>query len=391
MYEKPKILFVHDKPSGGAGESLLQIIRMISEDFECSLIFSKEGFLKDKFDRLTTLHTYYWSFKGSWLLNRRFKYEFLNYLRLLISIPGRLRVIYRIYSLIKVNKIELVYSNTIYLIEGAIAAKFAGVSHLWQVRELYDLDYYTYCLPKKFITKVISIFSEKIIANSQRTRTVLLNFGAEDKKVKVLYNIVDESEKNLSIKNKLSLAQSDFVVCILGWITPNKRIEDFIDVASHFRDKRDIKFIVIGGKGGDTCYNEMVNEKARSSDNRRNIIFTGILKNATDYLETVDLLLCPCYTESFGRTVAEALVSGTPAIGVRGTATEEIIDHGETGFIVDKGDVNAMVLKVKHLYQNRRKLKNMGVLGKQRVKERFSSEMLQTNYLKLLEIDKYGK
>ncbi|MGC6415395.1 MAG: glycosyltransferase family 4 protein [Bacteroidia bacterium] len=385
MLAKPKILFVHDKPSGGAGESLLQIIRMVSESFDCTVIFSKEGFLKEKFDRLTAVQTYYWSLQGSWLLNRRFKYEFLNYLRLLISIPGRLPVIYRIYKLIKANNIEIVYSNTIYLIEGSIAAKLAGISHFWQVRELYDLDYYNYCLSKTFITKVISVFSEKIIANSLRTRKALLNFGAEDGKVRVLYNIVDESEESICIKHELGLATGSFAVCILGWITPNKRIEDFIDLATHFRDKRDMKFIVIGGKGGDTNYNEMINKKARSSDNWRNIIFTGILKNATDYLATVDLLLCPCYTESFGRTVAEALVSGTPAIGIRGTATEEIIDHGETGFIVDKGDVNAMALNVEYLYKNRRMLKNMGILGKQRVKERFGSEMLQTNYLKLLE------
>ena len=136
-----------------------------------------------------------------------------------------------------------------------------------------------------------------------------------------------------------------------------------------------LKFLIIGGWGGVQSYNQKIENMITASPNRKNIVHTGIIKNADQYLSSLDLLVCPCFTESFGRTVGEALAAGVPAIGVKDTAVAEIIDHGETGYLVDKGDVDKMARYVERLLSDERQRKVFGAMGQERMHERFSSKV----------------
>lgn len=378
------ILFVHDKPSGGAGESLLQIIQSIRGEHQPHVIFAQEGFLKDKYKAIQDeVPVYYHPMAaGSWLLNRDFNNRILNYARLGASLPFKSKFVRFIVKKAKEHKIDVIYSNTIYLIEGAIAAKILGIPHIWQIRELYDLDYYKYCLPKQDVTKILGWFSKKIVCNSYRTREVVKKFGGNLDKVEVIHNLVNPPKENLDIKAHLNLPSHVKTACILGWITPNKMIEDFLAVADQFSDN-DIKFLIIGGFGGRENYNNKIKELLASNNNKANIIHTGIIPTAVNYLNSVDVLLCPCYTESFGRTVAEAQVVGTPAIGIKGSATQELIQDKISGYIVEKSDIEAMTKHTKTLLENDQLRAEMGEAGQQYILANFSKQALLSKYLKL--------
>ena len=75
------------------------------------------------------------------------------------------------------------------------------------------------------------------------------------------------------------------------------------------------------------------------------VTFTGGLPAAEAYraIGESELLLLPteCY-ETFGRTVLEAYALGTPVISTRGTAPGCLVREGETGFLVDRGDVEGL-------------------------------------------------
>ena len=61
-----------------------------------------------------------------------------------------------------------------------------------------------------------------------------------------------------------------------------------------------------------------------------------------DLLAGADALLFPIeWNEPFGLVMVEALSSGTPVIGFRRASVPEVIEHGQTGFVVD--DVDGMV------------------------------------------------
>lgn len=61
------------------------------------------------------------------------------------------------------------------------------------------------------------------------------------------------------------------------------------------------------------------------------------------------LLLPIVWEEPFGLVMPEAMATGTPVIAFRRGAAPELIVDGETGFLVDEGDVDGMVAAVRNL------------------------------------------
>lgn len=374
------ILYVHNRPSGGAGESLYQILE-VQNSWNSFLVFTQDGFLKEKFENLSPkVKIWYLDDVVTWLYSYKKQGGLLYILFRIYHLRKSLRFMFQLYRIIKKNKIDCIHSNSIYIIETGILARFLGIPHVTHMRELLDLDHYNYPLTKKFIIGSLRNTSEVIICNSNRTMEGIKRIIGSDSKLKVIYNLVDPSKNSLDIKVHLGLKKNILTIAIVGWITPRKRIEDFMELASYFEDNDNYKFLVIGGWGTNKAYNEMIQKKL---DRAKNIILTGVMGNAIDYFESIDLIMCPCYTESFGRTVGEALAAGTPAIGVADCAVSEIIDHGETGFLVKKGDVPSMIQYTKLILENESLRIQMGKLGKVRMQQKFSSSVTIPQYYNL--------
>jgi glycosyltransferase involved in cell wall biosynthesis len=79
-------------------------------------------------------------------------------------------------------------------------------------------------------------------------------------------------------------------------------------------------------------------------------------------------------SEAFGRVVAEALACETPVVASRVGGIPEIIDDGETGFLVELHDEDALRKKVETLLENEQLRIEMGRKGRLSVIERFSVE-----------------
>jgi glycosyltransferase involved in cell wall biosynthesis len=67
-----------------------------------------------------------------------------------------------------------------------------------------------------------------------------------------------------------------------------------------------------------------------------------------DVLARASVVLCPAmWQEPFGMVAAEAQACGTPVVGFRRGALDEVIDEGVTGFLVEPGDIGAAADAVK--------------------------------------------
>lgn len=89
-----------------------------------------------------------------------------------------------------------------------------------------------------------------------------------------------------------------------------------------------------------------------------------------------------CY-ENFPRVILEALAKGTPVLGSRLGAAEELIDDGRTGMLFRAGDANDLATKAHHLFAA------SGVLGAMSVAARHEFESKYTgdrNYDQLMAI-----
>jgi colanic acid/amylovoran biosynthesis glycosyltransferase len=84
--------------------------------------------------------------------------------------------------------------------------------------------------------------------------------------------------------------------------------------------------------------------------------------------------------------ILEAGAAGLPVVSTLHAGIPDAVVDGETGFLVEEGDVAAMAARIIDLAQDRQKAKAMGAQGRRRIRELFSMErhigLLETTLLK---------
>ncbi len=84
----------------------------------------------------------------------------------------------------------------------------------------------------------------------------------------------------------------------------------------------------------------------------------------------------PSRYEPFGIAFLEAMAHGLPCIGSEACAMPEIIKHGTTGFVVPLGHIEALTQRIVEIAEDRVLARSMGDLGRARVLERFTWEVV---------------
>jgi glycosyltransferase involved in cell wall biosynthesis len=84
------------------------------------------------------------------------------------------------------------------------------------------------------------------------------------------------------------------------------------------------------------------------------------------------LVVSPSLYEGFGLPAAEAMACGTPVIATTGGAFPEVIDHGETGWLVPPGDSRALADAIRMLMDDAGLRDRLGGAARQSIVERFN-------------------
>ena len=137
---------------------------------------------------------------------------------------------------------------------------------------------------------------------------------------------------------------SDAPLAFLGRFSPSKGADVAVDVA-----RRTGRRLLLAGKvdQGDRAWFETQVEPHVDGECIRLVGEVDEPAKASLLAEAAALLFPIAWDEPFGLVVVEALAAGTPVIGMRRASVPELVDHGETGFVVD--DADAMVRAVGQL------------------------------------------
>jgi glycosyltransferase involved in cell wall biosynthesis len=84
------------------------------------------------------------------------------------------------------------------------------------------------------------------------------------------------------------------------------------------------------------------------------------------------IAVSPSLFEGFGLPAAEAMACETPIIATTGGAFPEIVDHGETGWMVPPGDSRALAGAIALLMRDGALRERLGKAGRRAILERFS-------------------
>src|SRR5699024_9028966 len=180
-----------------------------------------------------------------------------------------------------------------------------------------------------------------------------------DRKIDVIYNFVNEADyfkKNREyLKEEYGISKDDKVLIHISNFRKVKRIEDVIKTFASINKETKAKLILVGdGPESPTAF-ELVDELNITED----VIFLGRQKNISDLISISDLLLLMSEQESFGLVILEAMACEVPSIGTNVGGIPEVINHGETGYLVELGDIASAAKYAINLLNDPKKLKEM--------------------------------
>jgi len=133
-------------------------------------------------------------------------------------------------------------------------------------------------------------------------------------------------------------SSDDAPLLFAGRITPEKGVEEAIEIA-HLAGH---SLLIAGGIYNQHYYEQRILPLLQKES--EHITYLGHLDHTTLWglMGKARALLFPItWDEPFGLVPVEAMATGTPVIAFRRGAAEEVIRHGETGFLVEPGNCAA--------------------------------------------------
>jgi glycosyltransferase involved in cell wall biosynthesis len=158
----------------------------------------------------------------------------------------------------------------------------------------------------------------------------------------------------------------------LSRVSKEKGVEFAIKVAQKTNSVLDIC-----GPGDEDYLKSAVRPYLNDKIKYHGMVKYGSLEWYQAYSQAKAFLFPVQWEESFGLVMIEALACGTPVIAFNRGSVSEIIKDGETGFIIEPGDINGMAAAVKKIDQIDR------AACRKHVEENFTIEKMIDNYEKI--------
>jgi glycosyltransferase involved in cell wall biosynthesis len=155
--------------------------------------------------------------------------------------------------------------------------------------------------------------------------------------------VLVESAVDTSLFRPVDRTPADEVrVGYVGRLSEEKAPLAFVDVAAKVADPR-IHFVMAGAGPLEAKLQRYV---ARSGNR---VSFIGVVDEIAAHLGSLDMLVVPSVFDGRPVVVLEALALGVPVIATRVGGLPALVHDGETGFLVEPGDTEAIAQHVRRL------------------------------------------
>lgn len=376
----PRVLFVaHDSLLYGAQRSLLDLLARI-KGYEPYVVAPSAGPFTDELRSLgvpfTTGLVQRWIYfpkpmtlrailRRPW---RRLNHPFLLALLSFLSLPVRVGLLA---LLIRRKRIDIVYTNTATVLDGALAARLCGIPHVWHLREAVEGNPDLVSpIPVGWLPGFALSFSAAVVTNSGSLARRIFGEGAEPK-VRVIHNGTDVAIYSAPQDDPLpDLPKGIRLAVVCGSVQERKDILTYVRSAARLRESHPTLHHLLVGQGREP-YLSRVREAIEHAGLAERIHFLGYRADVPALLARVDLLISTAVDEPFGRTLIEAMAAGLPVVSTRSGGPQEILVDGECGFLADVGDDAAVARCIARLLDDVDLYARMSGAARERVGRHF--------------------
>lgn len=242
---------------------------------------------------------------------------------------------------------------------------------------LYGLKYPIYisdrCRPNKSFGKFHDTLrkwlypkSTGVIAQTEKAKQIYLTQFQHDNIVVIGNPIRQIEDRGIKREN---------IVVSVGRLIDTKNFDQLIDIFAAI-DAPEWKLVIVGGDALKQKNFDLLQYKVNQLGLRDRILLVGQQKDIDSYLLKSKLFAFTSSSEGFPNVIGEAMSAGLPVVAYDCVAgPSDMIDDGNTGFLIPLFDKDSFVRKLRYLMENPIAREKMGEKARSRI-TRFSCNVI---------------
>lgn len=195
--------------------------------------------------------------------------------------------------------------------------------------------------------------------------------------IQTIHNFLQMERFPLDAPNRCKLALPDEkIVMHISNFRPVKRVTDVVRAFRKIVDRVNARLVMVGD--GPERMSAMGVAKQLGIADRIKLV--GNQEAIENILPCADLVFQPSEHESFGLVHLEAMACEIPVIGTDSGGVREVVVDGETGYLCEVGDTDAMAAHAIEILTDEKLAEALGRAGRKRALERFSEDAIVDQY-----------
>ena len=148
-----------------------------------------------------------------------------------------------------------------------------------------------------------------------------------------------DNDERVRLRKSFGVEENDLMLVYVAEICENKNQVMLIDALKIIKESLDnVKLVLVGPDHDEGCVRKKVQETNLSD----NVCFTGWRDDVSAILKVADIYVASSKSEGLPINLLEAMASNLPVVARDNRGHREIIDNGNNGYLVEKGDFHAM-------------------------------------------------
>lgn len=360
------LIFTNSFRVGGSERQAFELAKRLNRNvFALHLVcFQKEGPLLDELPEADVKEIQSFSING-----------FLSW--------SAIRHAQRFISLLKTENIHVVQCFDFYTNVFAIPlARLAGVPIVLGARRE---EVVTKTTMQRAVQRWCYHLTTGVVANADAMKTQLVNNEqVPQSKIWVIHNGLDlerfqEGKHNRSVQR--SNADGGITIGVLANLRPEKGHSVLLNAVRQLAGCGYDVRLLIAGNGP---MKQSIEHGIATLSLSKRVQMVGAVKDVPAFLRTIDIAVLPSLSnEGFPNAVMEAMAASLPVIATDTGGTTELVVEGETGLIVQPGDVDELANAIAKLCRDSELRRKMGEAGYYRIIQHFTTERMVKQFEKL--------
>lgn len=364
MIKPTNLLYITaDLDVGGTQRHLIQLASCLRNDYNIQVLTFKDGILRKELDFLN-IPVYVLKVGG--------------------DLGGKTVGLARLVQFLRRRHFQLVHSllgtATIY---GPIAAAIAKVPV--KVCSQRNTGYWLTSRFKKAFSKwVYSHLVDYVCVNAAIIREIIVReWNVPWTKVTFIPNGIDLQKcfmavsRRDEIRARLGCGSSEVLLGLVATLRPIKGIEYAI-MATHLLINSGINVrLAIVGDGPER---ELLQQIAREKGCADHVLFLGFHPNPLEVIPAFDIAILSSLTEGFPQAVLEYMACGKAVVATAVGDLPQLIQNGETGFLIPPRDAKALAEAIMVLILNKNLRDAIGQRAREKVEREYSLSTMITRY-----------